>query len=34
MAMGTGYSEGPASTAIAHPAQQGIVNRQSKLKTG
>jgi hypothetical protein len=34
MAMGTGYSEGSAPMAVAHPAQQGTFNRQSKFKTG
>ena len=31
---GTAYTEGSAPMAIAQPAQQGILNRQSKLKTG
>jgi putative transposase len=34
MAMGAAYSKGFAPMAIAQPAQQGIFNRQSELKTG
>jgi putative transposase len=34
MAIGAAYSEGSAPMAIAQPAQQGIFNRQSKLKAG
>jgi putative transposase len=34
MAMSAAYSEGSAPMAIAQPAQQGIFNRQSELKTG
>jgi putative transposase len=34
MAMGAAYSAGSAPMAIAQPAQQGIFNRQSELKTG
>jgi putative transposase len=34
MAIGTAYSEGSALMAIAQPAQQGILNRQSEIKTG
>ncbi len=34
MATGAALSEGFAPMAIAQPAQQGIVNRQSELKAG
>jgi putative transposase len=34
MATGAAYNDGSAPMAIAQPAQQGIFNRQSELKTG
>jgi hypothetical protein len=34
MAMGAAYSEGSAPIAIVQPAQKGIFNGQSELKTG
>jgi putative transposase len=34
MAIGAAYSVGSAPMAIAQPAQQGVFNRQSELKTG